>query len=129
MAPRGGGRARRGRTRHLRHGHAGVAVGLVVGHDRHHQPGLLGLEPAPEREKRRTWKQFMKAHWDSLCGCDFFAVEALGLAETLRYRAFFVMALKTRAVEIAGIRALPPAVDLDMPSPVAQTISCITRSP
>lgn len=30
-----------------------------------------GIEPAPEREKTRTWKQFMKAHWDSLCGCDF----------------------------------------------------------
>jgi hypothetical protein len=25
-----------------------------------------GIEPAPEREKKRTWKQFMKAHWDSL---------------------------------------------------------------
>jgi transposase len=30
-----------------------------------------GVEPAPGREKTRTWKQFMKAHWDSLCGCDF----------------------------------------------------------
>jgi transposase len=40
-----------------------------------------GIEPAPEREKSRTWKQFMKAHWDSLCGCDFFTVEALGLTE------------------------------------------------
>jgi transposase len=29
-----------------------------------------GMEPAPEREKRRTWKQFIKAHWDSLCGCE-----------------------------------------------------------
>jgi putative transposase len=38
-----------------------------------------GIEPAPEREKTRTWQQFMKAHWDSLCGCDFFTVEALGL--------------------------------------------------
>ena len=28
-----------------------------------------GIEPAPEREKKRSWKQFMKAHWDSLCGC------------------------------------------------------------
>jgi hypothetical protein len=24
----------------------------------------------------------MKAHWDSLCACDFFCVEALGLAGT-----------------------------------------------
>jgi hypothetical protein len=66
-----------------------------------------GIEPAPEREKKRTWKQFMKAHWDSLYGCDFFAVEALGLGGTVRYLVFFVIALKTRAVEIAGIRADP----------------------
>jgi putative transposase len=39
-----------------------------------------GIEPAPEREKSRTWKQFMKEHWDSLCGCDFFTVEVLGNA-------------------------------------------------
>ena len=26
------------------------------------------------QKKARTWKQFIKAHWDSLCGCDFFTV-------------------------------------------------------
>jgi len=66
-----------------------------------------GIEPAPEREKKRTWKQFMKAHWDSPCGCDFFAVEALGLTGTVRYMVFFVIVLKSRAVEIAGIRVDP----------------------
>ncbi len=66
-----------------------------------------GIEPAPEREKKRTWKKFIKAHWDSLDGCDFFAVEALGLGGTVRYLVFFVIALKTRAVEIAGIRVDP----------------------
>jgi len=25
-----------------------------------------GLEPAPERDKKRTWAAFMKSHWDSL---------------------------------------------------------------
>jgi transposase InsO family protein len=66
-----------------------------------------GMEPAPEREKKRTWKQFMKAHWDSLCGCDFFTVEALGLTGTVRYMVFFVIVVKTRAVEIAGIATNP----------------------
>ena len=66
-----------------------------------------GIEPAPERAKKRTWKQSMKAPWDSLCGCDFFAVEALGLTGTVRHRVFFVIMLKTRAVEIAGIRVDP----------------------
>ena len=31
-----------------------------------------GIEPAPERDKQRTWKAFVKAHWDSLHGCDFY---------------------------------------------------------
>ena len=66
-----------------------------------------GIEPAPEREKKRTWKQFMKAHWDSLYACDFFSIEVLGLGGTVRYLVFFVIALKTRAVEIAGIRVDP----------------------
>jgi putative transposase len=66
-----------------------------------------GIEPAPERRKTRTWKQFIKAHWDALCGCDFFTVEALGLTGTVRYLVFFVIVVKTRAVEIAGIATNP----------------------
>ena len=66
-----------------------------------------GIEPAPEREKTRTWKQFMKAHWDSLCACDFFTVEALGRTGTVRYMVLFVMRVKTRVVEVAGIAANP----------------------
>jgi hypothetical protein len=31
------------------------------------------------------------AHWDSLCGCDFFSVEALSLTGTVRYMVFFVI--------------------------------------
>jgi transposase len=66
-----------------------------------------GIEPAPEREKKRTWKRFMKMHWDTLYACNFFGVEALGLFGTVRYMVFFVIQLKTRAVEIAGIRVDP----------------------
>jgi hypothetical protein len=47
------------------------------------------MEPAPEREKRRTWEQFVKTHWDSLCACDFFSVEVLGLRGTVRCMVFF----------------------------------------
>ena len=66
-----------------------------------------GIEPAPEREKKRTWKRFMKSHWDTLCACDFFSVEALGPFGTVRYMVFFVIELKSRAVEIAGIAVDP----------------------
>ena len=43
-----------------------------------------GIEPAPEREKKRSWKRFMTSHWDTLCACDFFSVEALGITGTVR---------------------------------------------
>jgi transposase InsO family protein len=66
-----------------------------------------GIEPAPEREKTRTWKDFMKAHWDSLCGCDFFTIEVLGLTGTVRYMVIFVIVVKTRMVEIASIATNP----------------------
>ena len=66
-----------------------------------------GIEPAPEREKKRTWKQFMKVHWETLYACDFFSVEVLGIFGTVRYMVFFVIELRTRAVEIAGIEVDP----------------------
>jgi len=66
-----------------------------------------GIEPAPEREKKRTWKQFLKMHWDTLYACDFFSVEALGPFGMVRYMVFFVIEVKSRAVEIAGITVDP----------------------
>ena len=44
-----------------------------------------GLEPAPERIRKRTWKHFMRSHWETLYACDFFAVESLGVFGTVRY--------------------------------------------
>jgi transposase len=66
-----------------------------------------GIEPAPERNRKRTWKQFLKSHWETLYACDFFSVEALGVFGTVRYMVFFVIELKSRAVQIAGIRIDP----------------------
>jgi len=65
------------------------------------------IEPAPEREKKRTWKRFIKMHWDTLYACDFFGVEALGLFGVVRYMVFFVIELKNRTVEIGGIAVGP----------------------
>jgi hypothetical protein len=39
-----------------------------------------GIDPAPERGKRTTWSQFLKAHWDVLAAADFFTVEVWGRA-------------------------------------------------
>jgi putative transposase len=66
-----------------------------------------GIDPAPERIGKRTWKQFLQIHWETLYACDFFAVETLGTFGTVRFMVFFVMELRSRAVHIAGIRVDP----------------------
>ena len=36
-----------------------------------------GIEPAPERGRKTSWKTFLAAHWDGLAAADFFTVEVL----------------------------------------------------
>ncbi|HWH68021.1 MAG TPA: integrase core domain-containing protein [Candidatus Sulfotelmatobacter sp.] len=69
-----------------------------------------GLEPAPERQKRTTWKEFLRAHWDVLAAADFFSVEVWTALGLVRYHVFFVMRLATREVHIAGITPEPNGV-------------------
>src|SRR5260221_1781216 len=66
-----------------------------------------GIEPAPERGTNTPWKTFLAAHWDGLAAADFFTVEVLTRRGLVCYVVFFVMNLKTRAVEIAGITREP----------------------
>ena len=66
-----------------------------------------GIEPAPERGKRTSWSTFLKAHWECLGATDFFTVEVLTRHGLVRYFVLFVIDLKTRRVEIAGISHQP----------------------
>ncbi len=66
-----------------------------------------GIDPAPERSKRTSWKVFLRAHWQAIAACDFFTVEVLTLAGLTRYYVMFVIALQSRRVEIAGIIRQP----------------------
>lgn len=68
---------------------------------------MHGLEPAPERSRHTPWKMFLKAHWEAIAAADFFTVEVLTLTGLARYHVFFVMALQTRRVDIAGITCRP----------------------
>jgi hypothetical protein len=34
------------------------------------------MEPAPERERKTTWKEFLTQHWDLIVAADFFTIEA-----------------------------------------------------
>ena len=66
-----------------------------------------GIEPAPERGAKTSWKTFLAAHWEGLAAADFFTVEVLSLRGLVRYVVFFVMNLRTRTVEIVGITSEP----------------------
>jgi len=66
-----------------------------------------GLEPAPERHKGMSWKQFLKIHWDTLAAADFFTFEVWTIGGLVRYLVLFVIELSTRKVEIAGIAPDP----------------------
>ena len=66
-----------------------------------------GIDPRAERSRRMPWKTFLQAHWEGLAACDLFTVEVLTLAGFRRYLIFFVIALQTRRVTIAGIHPQP----------------------
>jgi putative transposase len=62
-----------------------------------------GLEPAGERERKTTWKQFLCRHRDVMVAADFFTVEAWTRSGLTRFLVLFLIDLSTRRVEIAGI--------------------------
>jgi putative transposase len=67
----------------------------------------VGIEPTPERQKRKTWTTFVRGHIETLYACDFFAVETLGALGAVRHLVYVVIELKSRAVEIAGVAVNP----------------------
>jgi putative transposase len=62
-----------------------------------------GVDPAPDRQKKTTWKEFLRAHWEVLAAADFFTVEVWTAAGLVRYHVLFVLRLATRQVHLAGI--------------------------
>ncbi len=66
-----------------------------------------GIEPAPAREKRTTWKNFLKTHWDVMAATDFFTVEVWTPHGLVTYYVLFIMHLSTRFVHIAGMTTAP----------------------
>ena len=66
-----------------------------------------GIEPAPERGRGMPWDTFLKAHWGAIAAADFFSLEIITNAGLVRYFVLFVIDLKTRRVEVAGIIQQP----------------------
>ena len=78
-------------------GHEIARSTIVAILDRH------GIEPAPERNRRTTWKEFLERHWDLIVATDFFTVEVWTRRGLQRFLVLFFIDLATREVEIAGI--------------------------
>src|SRR5215470_16470027 len=62
-----------------------------------------GIEPAPERSRKITWKEFLNRHWEQIVASDFFTVEVWTPSGLQRFVILFFMELSTRRVEIGGI--------------------------
>ena len=62
-----------------------------------------GLDPAPDRRKGMTWKEFLRVNWSTMAATDFFTVEVWTPVGLVRHHVLFVMRLMTREVHIAGI--------------------------
>ena len=62
-----------------------------------------GIEPAPERSRKTTWKEFLNSHWDQIVASDFFTIEVWTPSGLQRFVVLFFMELSRRRVEIGGI--------------------------
>jgi putative transposase len=50
-----------------------------------------GIEPAPERIRKTSWKEFLSQHWELLVAADFFTVEVWTPRGLQRYLVLFFM--------------------------------------
>lgn len=66
-----------------------------------------GIEPAPDRKRKSTWKSFLEAHWDVLASVDFTTIEVWTISGIVTCYLLFVMELSSRRVHFAGCTANP----------------------
>jgi putative transposase len=61
----------------------------------------------PGQKKGMSWETFLKAHWGAIAATDFFSIEVITRSGLVRYFVLFVIDLKSRRVNIAGILPRP----------------------
>src|SRR5437870_13253692 len=64
-----------------------------------------GIEPAPERSRKTTGKEFLSRHWELIVAADFFTVDVWTRGGLQRLIVLFFVELATRKVVMAGIAA------------------------
>ena len=52
-----------------------------------------GMEPAPERNRKTTWKEFLSRHGELIVAADFFAIEVWTRRGLRRFIVLFFMEL------------------------------------
>src|SRR5215469_16122689 len=60
-------------------------------------------QPAPERERKTTWKEFLCRHRDVMVAADFFTIEAWTRRGLTGFLVLFLIDLSSRKVQIAGV--------------------------
>ena len=55
-----------------------------------------GIERAPERSRKTTWKEFLSRHWELIVAADFFTVEVWTRWGLQRFIVLFFIELSTR---------------------------------
>jgi hypothetical protein len=85
-------------------------VGAIsnLGHEISHQTvaNILkrhDLDPAPERGKRRLWKEFIRSHLETLAAVDFFTAEVWTAGGLTTYYVLVCMRIAPRQISIPGI--------------------------
>ena len=61
------------------------------------------MEPAPQRERKTTWKEFLCRHREVMVAADFFTIEAWTRQGLTRFLVLFFIDLASRRVEIGGV--------------------------
>jgi putative transposase len=59
------------------------------------------IEPAPQRVRKTTWKEFLAQHWEQIVAADFFTVEVWTRNGLRRFLVLFFIELSSRRVQIA----------------------------
>jgi putative transposase len=88
-----------GALQHLGHQVSDQTVGNIL---REH-----GIEPAPERKRKTTWKSFLQSHWGVLAAIDFTTIEVWTKGGLVTFYLLFVLEVATRRVHFAGCTPNP----------------------
>ena len=66
-----------------------------------------GIEPAPERSRKTTWREFLSRHFDQIVASDFFTVEVWTPKGLTRFVVLFFIELSTRRVDAVVLQSRP----------------------